>query len=228
MASTVNELKTRLEYLLNNSGLRSAKMLDKTTNDMLLHLLDHAETQFYRDELARIPPLQKSVSGFASAGTTNMTYPEDYTSLNYLSTTVEGKTVSLARVSIDTMIRDYTDNAVSIPTCFAADSYSIRVPNCSSDVTYTMYYYGTLTPLLSLDDDTQQNHFLLNFLDDYLLYTAAIEACNYLRSTDIQQMKPLWTETLAEIRERVKAMYQRQLFSGTKKKMVSAYSVPKR
>lgn len=217
MASSYQELKNRLQLLIDRADATTQMAADGTVIDMLDVFIANASKRFYRSEAARIPPLEKFQDYVleSGSGVTELALPNDYFETRYmLALDGQGRQVTLTRTSPENILNTVIGQSVSIPTSFAYGNnvWIIRTPN-QGEITVQANYYGFLDDLSTLGPDTD-DHFLLNDLDDLIVYWAAYDASLYYGGSDPTQAA-MWDQRGMKIHDQVVEQENRQQSSGS-------------
>ena len=215
MANTYTELKNRLLLLIDRDDATSQVAPDGTVVDQADVFIAHAEKRFYRSEAARIPPLEKTVQFSVASGTgvEELSIPTDYFESRYLVAEDEaGRSVTLARTSPEQLLNVATNASVSIPREFAYGSNKWLITKPNQTVTVDAIYYGFLDALSEQTTSTT-DHYILNNLDDLIIYWAAVDAAMYYGLDP--NLSTVWETRAQEIHDSVVKQEIRQQSSGS-------------
>ena len=227
MAVNYNDLRRRVALLIDRTDAHQQVAFDGTTVDMLDQFICNAERRVYRDEISRIPPFEFNIDYPVPAGTFRLGVPENFLSFNYAEVTVGDIRTTLERTSREEILTTGNINdRVEIPTRIAYGSNEFVIDPVNQDVTLNVYYYSPLARLADQTASTVDNHFLLNSLDDLIIYYAAVEGALYYGTHDA--MLELWEAKAKEIRDAVIMQDRRARQSGGTPRSGRAYRVPPR
>ena len=223
MATSYQELRRRLALQIDRDDAHDQVAYDGTVIDQLDNFILNAERRFYRDKVARIPPLEFFLDYTVPAGETIIPIPEGYFELRYAElTTASNIRYNLERTSIESVNNGPTDVVAEVPNRIAYGSNNFHIDQANADVSVRIYYYGTLTSLKDIEGETT-THWLLNQADDLILYWAAYDASLYYGDVGDPAM---WEKRAMEIRNSIIEQETRQRQSGSTPRIGRHYRNP--
>lgn len=226
MATTYDEIKRRVQLLVDRDDIESQVAEDGTTVNILDQFIATAERRFYRSEAAKIPPFEKIVNYAMSSGTgiQELVIPEDYVEMRYAiaAHSEGGQQNTLHRVAPEAILdTNLSVSNVNIPDRIAYSSGRWIVPEATRPTTVSVIYYGTLDALSTLTSETT-NHWLLNRGDDIITYWSAVEAALYFDSID-NNLASMWENRGQQIHDQIVEQMIRQESSGKTPKQLRPY-----
>ena len=225
MARTYNELVAKVELLIDRTDASQQASSTGVTINQLDEFITNAERRFYRDEVARIPPLERTVVYSVTAGQSELAIPSDYLELNYAVANNSLGSVTMMRSTVE-HIQTRTDNRVSpLPSRIAYGSNVWQIDPPTTDCTITVYYYRFLNDLSTVTSDTTA-HWLLNRADDLIMYWAGVEASLYFGSIDTE-MRTAWEAKAQDIKNAIIEQEIRQRDSGSTPMAGRFYRIPR-
>lgn len=231
MARTYQALKRELALLIDRDDATMQTTYDDTDMDVLDGFLGRAEMQFYRSEVARIPPLERTenYSIGISSGVASLAVPADYFESNYILVRDQAgnRQSTLARVSRERILTaDLKRSNATLPVEFAYADHHWVLHAPSLPIEATAHYYGFLPALNSITSDTE-SHWILNNASDLILYWAAVEGGMYFRTVD-PGLVQMWQGNADRIAHNIVEQARRQEVSGSTGKVLRPYRVPRR
>ena len=220
MATSYQQLKRRLQLLIDRDDATDQVAFDGESEDMLDVFIANAEKRFYRSEAARTPPFEKFINYQLASGTGvgELAIPSDYYETRYItvSNPETGIQRTLSRVSPEVVLNTTVSESVSLPSNFAYGDvkWLIRQPSVVTNV--TAFYYGNLDAL-STQTAAVNDHWLLNNADDLITYLAATESALYFNTTP--EILSQWEARANSSHDQLVAQEVRQQQSGSTPRM---------
>ena len=217
MADNYDELKRRIQLLVDRDDIEDQVAEDNTSVNMLDIFIAAAERRFYRSEAAKIPPFERIVTypGVSGTGIRELVIPAGYVEMRYALARHSdgGEQHTLARVSPEQILdRNVSIANTDIPRSIAYSSGRWVVPHSYRETIIDVIFYGTLDAL-STQTMSTNNHWLLNRGDDLITYWAAVEAALYFDG--MNDMVAKWEERAKISHDQIVEQEIRQESSGT-------------
>ena len=214
MADSYQQMVDRLQTLINRDD--AAEQVAATSGNTLNILNDcygRAERRAYRSEILRLPPFERSVTYTVPAGTSELTIPRGYFGIKESFVSNGDVRLTMDRVSPAQILERSSAFQVALPDRIAYNANRWIIDPPSAQVSITIYYYGELEPINGVT--SSDDHWLVNYGDDFLLYLAAVEAGLYFRHLDDTTLAAFEGKA-SEIGEAIRQQYVEQLESGNR------------
>ena len=182
MAESYLELKRRVALMVDRTDAHEQETYDSNSLDMLDIFIDDAQRRFYRDEVARTPPFEYTLTVTVPERTDEFGVPQGYFELRYAEAIRGNVRHTLERTSFEQINNNDLQARVYLPTRIAYASNRLKIDRVSEDIDIDLYYYASLPNLRDIEGTTN-THWLLNHADDLIAYWAAADAARYFTAS---------------------------------------------
>ena len=232
MAATYQQMVDRLQTLINRSD--AAAQVAPTSGNTLNILNDcyeRAQRRAYRSGHLMVPPFEESINYNVAAGENSLTIPQGYFARRYSTVRATDADDANLQFTMETVAPEAIENRVldrrvGLPTRIAYGPRRWLIDPPTNPVTVTVHYYKELADITTITDASQE-HWLVNYADDYLLYLAAAEAGIYFRHLDPQTVAA-FEQKAEQIAQSIREQYVDQLESGSDLNWGTGYTRPGR
>lgn len=152
---TYNDLKNAVIALVDREDFVVSDEIGTGMTDKADQWIANAVRSFYRTDAARTAPFELFVTGTLNEGVNNIPIPADFRELRRIIVTRDGRSQPLEYTTSDDVMTDINTSRYYLPMTFGREGGRWFTQRPSANVSYTVYYYGSLSPI---EDITQTNY----------------------------------------------------------------------
>lgn len=225
MASTYQEMLDRLQSLTDrDDATEQIAFTSGNTLNLLNDAYGRAERRAYREGYLKLPPFESEITYTVEPGQTELPIPRGYFAMRFAIVSSGQVDLPMERVAPEQILGRVNGRQVGYPTRIAYGTNRWIIEPSSERVTIRLVYYSELAPVSTITDPNE-DHWLVNYADDYLLYLAAVECGLHFRHLDQNELAAFEGKA-QNIAESIMRQYTEQLESGSNLKWGRAYARP--